>query len=60
MCTFKNPDGKAVCEICGTAAPQTAYVFLKTEAQVKAEEEAAAKALLAAEEEKIRAENERI
>jgi len=60
MCTFKNPDGKAVCEICGTAAPQTAYVFLKTEAQVKAEEEAAAKALLEAEEEKIKAENERI
>lgn len=32
MCTFLNPDGKAVCEVCGTAAPQTAYVFIKTEA----------------------------
>lgn len=31
MCTFNNPDGKAVCEMCGTAAPETAYVFVKNE-----------------------------
>lgn len=43
MCTYLNPDGKAVCEVCGTAAPQTAYIVVKSEEETKKEEEEAAR-----------------
>lgn len=41
VCTYVNADGKAVCELCGTAAPQTAYVVVKSEEQIKREKDEA-------------------
>ena len=37
VCTFNNADGKAVCEVCGTAAPQTAYVIVKSPQEIEKE-----------------------
>lgn len=37
VCTFQNPDGNALCEVCGTAAPQTSYVVVKTPQEVEKE-----------------------
>jgi uncharacterized Zn finger protein (UPF0148 family) len=39
VCTYKNPDGAAVCEICGAGAPQTAMIIVKSEEEIKREKE---------------------
>jgi uncharacterized Zn finger protein (UPF0148 family) len=41
LCTFENAAGKAVCEICGEAAPQTAYIIVKSEDELKKEKDEA-------------------
>lgn len=39
MCTFINGAGKAICEVCGTPAPQTAIIFVKSDEDIKREQE---------------------
>ncbi len=39
VCTFVNPDGASVCEVCGAGAPQTAMVIVKSEAEIKKEKD---------------------
>ena len=38
-CTFINIEGKAVCDMCTVAAPDTAYLIVKSEEEKKKEEE---------------------
>lgn len=59
-CTYLNPDGKAVCDVCGTAAPQTAYILVKSEAQIKKEAEEIERKKKEEEDELTRVEQERI
>ena len=41
QCTFINVEGRSTCELCDMAAPQSAYVFEKTEEEKKREAEEA-------------------
>lgn len=40
VCTLINPEGKAICEACGSPAPQSAYILTKSEEEIKREKEA--------------------
>jgi epoxyqueuosine reductase QueG len=39
VCTFVNPDGASLCEICQTSAPQTAYIIEKSQDEIKREKD---------------------
>ena len=60
ICTYKNPDGAAVCEICGAGAPQTAMTIVKSEEEIKREKEEEEARLKKEVEEIERKEKERI
>eukprot|EP00347_Sterkiella_histriomuscorum_P017580 403348792 len=39
VCTYINPEGNSICEVCGSAAPQTSYVQEKLQEQIEKEKE---------------------
>lgn len=39
VCTFANPDGASLCEMCQTSAPQTAYIIEKSQEEMKREKD---------------------
>ncbi len=60
VCTYFNMQGKGACEMCGSAAPQTAYIIEKTEDDLKRELEEIEAQKKKEEDEQLRIENERI
>jgi len=39
LCTYVNAPGKGLCELCGTAAPATAWVVVKSAEEIKIEKD---------------------